>query len=72
MKLKSTHPRLQTVLRLFRMILDITSPDFTVEDRQWKPSVIDIFFYFFSALWADDRVRKENESISVPTHPPSR
>lgn len=57
--------RLQTVSRLFRMILDVTSPAFVVEDRQWQPNVIDIFFYFFSALWTDDRVRHPHAEHSI-------
>ena len=48
--------RMETVLRLFRVILDVTSPAFVVEDRQWGPNVIDIFHYFFSSMWNDDRV----------------
>ncbi|KAH9951250.1 hypothetical protein B0H21DRAFT_272251 [Amylocystis lapponica] len=47
--------RLQAVLRLFRIILDVTSPAFNVEDRQWRSSVIDVFYYFFSCLWTDER-----------------
>lgn len=39
------------------MIEDATSPAFVVEDRQWRSSVIDIFRYFFAALWEDERVR---------------
>ncbi|KAI9070388.1 hypothetical protein FKP32DRAFT_1586228 [Trametes sanguinea] len=47
--------RLEAVVRLFRMVEDATSPAFDVEDRQWRSSVIDIFRYFFSALWDDER-----------------
>ena len=47
---------METVLRLFRIILDVTSEAFAVEDRLWAPNVIDIFHYFFSAIWADERV----------------
>ncbi|CDO71214.1 hypothetical protein BN946_scf184863.g9 [Trametes cinnabarina] len=47
--------RLEAVVRLFRMVEDTTSPSFDVEDRQWRSSVIDIFRYFFSALWDDER-----------------
>ncbi|KAJ3559109.1 hypothetical protein NM688_g537 [Phlebia brevispora] len=46
---------LETVLRLFRIILDVTSPAFVVEDRQWGPNVIDVFHYFFSSVWDDER-----------------
>ncbi|KDR81629.1 hypothetical protein GALMADRAFT_239698 [Galerina marginata CBS 339.88] len=56
----STEQRLSSVNRLFRMISDVTSPAFHVEGRQWRPSVIEIFYYFFSALWADP-----NEEIRI-------
>lgn len=48
--------RLRAVTRLFRIILDVTSPAFSVEDRQWQSSIVDIFYYFFSAMWSDERV----------------
>ncbi|KAI0748219.1 hypothetical protein C8Q80DRAFT_1104066 [Daedaleopsis nitida] len=47
--------RLQAVTRLFRVVQDVTSPAFMVEDRQWRSSVIDVFRYFFGALWEDER-----------------
>ena len=48
--------RFLAVTKLFRIILDVTSPFFRVEDRQWRSCVIDIFYRYFSALWEDDRV----------------
>ena len=48
---------LQAVMRLFRVVEDVTSPAFSVEDRQWRASVIDVFRYFFGELWEDERVR---------------
>ena len=48
---------MQAVMRLFRMIEDTTSASFDVDDRQWRSSAIDIFRFFFSALWEDDHVR---------------
>ena len=51
------HGSLQAITRLFRIIEDVTSPAFVVEDRQWRSSVIDVFRYFFGALWEDERVR---------------
>ena len=51
-----TKSRFQAVMRLFRIILDVNSPSFGVEGRQWKTSVTDIFKHFFGALWMDDRV----------------
>ncbi|KAI0670290.1 hypothetical protein C8Q78DRAFT_114403 [Trametes maxima] len=56
--------RLQAVVRLFRMIEDVTSPAFVVEDRQWRSSVIDIFRFFFQSLWEDER---EEVRLSVDT-----
>jgi hypothetical protein len=47
---------LEAVLRLFRIILDIKSPSFQVEGRQWRPSVIEIFYHYFSTVWADQKV----------------
>ncbi|KAH9946036.1 uncharacterized protein BXZ73DRAFT_86240 [Epithele typhae] len=46
--------RLQAVVKLFRIVEDVTSPAFNVEDRQWRSSVNSIFYYFFRALWEDD------------------
>ncbi|KAI0831397.1 hypothetical protein BC628DRAFT_1312212 [Trametes gibbosa] len=46
---------LEAILRLFRIVEDATSPAFVVEDRQWRSSVIDVFRYFFAALWEDER-----------------
>lgn len=48
--------RIQSLLWLFRMVLDVTNPAFVLDDRQWRSSIIDIFYHFFSALWLDDRV----------------
>jgi len=50
------HHSLSAVTRLFRIILDVTSPAFNIEDRQWRSSVIDVFYHYFSATWADERV----------------
>ncbi|KAF8212196.1 hypothetical protein K438DRAFT_1230880 [Mycena galopus ATCC 62051] len=40
--------RLLAVIRLFRIILDITSPAFNIEGRQWRSSIIEIFYRYFS------------------------
>ena len=48
--------RLEAILRLFRITLDITSPAFVVEDRQWASSVTEIFRCFFSTIWTDEKV----------------
>ncbi|KAI8998560.1 hypothetical protein BD414DRAFT_519687 [Trametes punicea] len=60
----SWETRLQAVARLFRMIEDATSPSFNVEDRQWRSSLIDIFRYFFSSMWEDER---EEVRLAVDT-----
>lgn len=44
------------MIRLFRMVLDVTHPAFQVEDRQWRPSVIEIFNCYFSCIWKDPTV----------------
>lgn len=50
--------RLLSLDRLFGMSLDITSPDFVVENRSWKHSVIDLFYYAVEPLWVDQKVRR--------------
>ncbi|KAE9396073.1 hypothetical protein BT96DRAFT_997116 [Gymnopus androsaceus JB14] len=47
--------RLRAIVRLFRIILDVSSPAFTVEGRQWRSSITDVFYYYFSSLWADEK-----------------
>ncbi|KAF7323012.1 hypothetical protein HMN09_00080900 [Mycena chlorophos] len=47
--------RLLAVSRLFRIILDVTSPSFNVEGRQWRSSIIEVFYRFFFALWSDEQ-----------------
>ncbi|OAX44683.1 hypothetical protein K503DRAFT_196614 [Rhizopogon vinicolor AM-OR11-026] len=56
--------RLLALDRLFRMTSDIASPDFVVENRPWKHSVIDLFYYAFEPLWADG---KEEVRTAVDT-----
>ncbi|TBU65728.1 hypothetical protein BD310DRAFT_803111 [Dichomitus squalens] len=56
--------RLQAVVQLFRIVEDVTSPAFVVEDRQWRSSVIDVFRYFFAAMWEDER---EEVRLAVDT-----
>ncbi|KAG1753463.1 hypothetical protein EDB19DRAFT_1903124 [Suillus lakei] len=47
--------RLLALDRFFRMVLDITSPEFVVKDRPWKPSVVDLFYHAFEPLWIDEK-----------------
>ncbi|KAJ7709877.1 hypothetical protein B0H17DRAFT_1029591 [Mycena rosella] len=47
--------RLLAVIRLFRIILDVTCPAFNIEGRQWRSSIIEVFYRYFFALWADER-----------------
>jgi hypothetical protein len=56
--------RLLALDRFFRMVLDITSPDFVVKDRPWKHSVVDLFYHVFEPLWMDE---KEEVRTSVDT-----
>jgi hypothetical protein len=49
--------RLLAVARLFRIILDVTSPAFNLEGRQWRSSIIEVFYRYFFALWADEKAR---------------
>ncbi|KAF9246494.1 hypothetical protein BU15DRAFT_40292 [Melanogaster broomeanus] len=41
--------------RLFRIIMDVTSPAFQIEGRQWRPCVLDIFYYCFQSIWLDEK-----------------
>ncbi|KZT09437.1 uncharacterized protein LAESUDRAFT_741739 [Laetiporus sulphureus 93-53] len=56
--------RMETVLRLFHIVLDITNPSFNVGGRQWRPRVTPIFNRFFSMMWMDD---KEEVRLAVDT-----
>ncbi|KAJ7235476.1 hypothetical protein B0H12DRAFT_1141671 [Mycena haematopus] len=47
--------RLLAVIRLFHIILDLTSPAFNIEGRQWRSSIIEVFYRYFFALWADEK-----------------
>ncbi|KAF9075268.1 hypothetical protein BDP27DRAFT_1315801 [Rhodocollybia butyracea] len=47
--------RLAAIVRLFRIILDVTSPAFTVEGRQWRSSITEVFYYYFNSLWTDPK-----------------
>ncbi|KAJ7109404.1 hypothetical protein C8R44DRAFT_286771 [Mycena epipterygia] len=47
--------RLLAVSRLFRIILDVTSPAFGIEGRQWRSSIVEVFYRYFFALWADEK-----------------
>ncbi|KAJ7774577.1 hypothetical protein DFH07DRAFT_865871 [Mycena maculata] len=47
--------RLLAVSRLFRIILDVTSPAFDIEGRQWRSSIVEVFYRYFFALWADEK-----------------
>ncbi|KAF8590616.1 hypothetical protein K439DRAFT_1382139 [Ramaria rubella] len=45
--------RFQAITQLFQILLDINSPSFNVQDRQWRTSVVDVINHFFSPLWLD-------------------
>ncbi|KAG5220464.1 Protein kinase delta type [Salix suchowensis] len=64
---------LDSVSRIFRIILETLSASFNVEGRQWRTSVANVFRKFFSAIWSDEKeeVRLEAKSLSrtlLPTH----
>lgn len=46
------------------MILDVTSPFFQVEDRQWRSCVIEVFYRYFGALWMDEKVSDFGPKVS--------
>ncbi|KAF9464728.1 hypothetical protein BDZ94DRAFT_1255766 [Collybia nuda] len=52
---KDWQQRLLCITRLFRIMLDVISPSFVVEGRQWRSSVTVIFYYFFHSIWADEQ-----------------
>ncbi|KAJ3845083.1 hypothetical protein F5878DRAFT_655339 [Lentinula raphanica] len=47
--------RLSALVRLFRIIMDVTSPAFNVEGRQWRSSITEVFYHYFSTLWIDEK-----------------
>ncbi|KAJ7128150.1 hypothetical protein C8R43DRAFT_957635 [Mycena crocata] len=47
---------LLAVSRLFRIISDLTSPAFNIKGRQWRSSIIEVFYRYFFALWADEKI----------------
>ncbi|KAF9227889.1 hypothetical protein BS17DRAFT_410421 [Gyrodon lividus] len=65
--------RLAGVVRLFRVIMDATSPAFQIEGRQWRSCVLDIFYCCFQSIWTDEKeeVRTAIESWAqtlLPAH----
>lgn len=65
--------RLQAIVRLSRIVMDVISPSFEVEDRQWRPAIIDIFEHFFARMWADpqEEIRVAVDGFSstlLPAH----
>ncbi|EGN95947.1 hypothetical protein SERLA73DRAFT_93794 [Serpula lacrymans var. lacrymans S7.3] len=47
--------RFLALMRIFRIILDVTSPAFHVEGRQWRSSTLEIYYHYFKAGWADEQ-----------------
>ncbi|KIJ69367.1 hypothetical protein HYDPIDRAFT_36436 [Hydnomerulius pinastri MD-312] len=65
--------RLTGVTRLFRIIMDVTSPAFQVEGRPWRSCVLDIFYFCFQSIWMDEKeeVRAATETWAqtlLPAH----
>ncbi|KZV90247.1 hypothetical protein EXIGLDRAFT_720571 [Exidia glandulosa HHB12029] len=56
--------RFQALTRLFRIILDVTNPQFYVDGHQWRAAVAVVFVYFFEALWRD---QKETVRLAADT-----
>ncbi|KAI6036559.1 hypothetical protein BKA83DRAFT_85522 [Pisolithus microcarpus] len=56
--------RLVGASRLFRIIMDVKSPAFQVNDCPWKICVLDIFYFFFQLIWLD---KKEEIRAAVET-----
>jgi hypothetical protein len=48
--------RFEGITRIFRIILDLSTPGLEIVGRQWRPDVVFIFIRFFSQSWIDDRV----------------
>ncbi|KAI5122947.1 hypothetical protein M0805_006828 [Coniferiporia weirii] len=44
--------RFEAATRLFQIILDITKSSFVVEGRQFRTTIMETFFGFFSCLWS--------------------
>jgi len=57
--------RLLVLDRLFRMTLDITSPDFVAEIRPWKHNVVDIFYRAFEPLWVDEKACRQQFILPI-------
>ncbi|KAH7103835.1 hypothetical protein BKA62DRAFT_694808 [Auriculariales sp. MPI-PUGE-AT-0066] len=47
--------RFQALTRLFRVIMDITHPEFYLAGLKWQAAVAPLYQLFFEALWQDDR-----------------
>lgn len=52
----SRFPRFSAATKLFQIILDVSKPSFSIEGGQWRSSVMQIFYKFFSCIWAADQV----------------
>jgi len=64
--IKLLAPRLLALDRLFRMTLDINSPEFVAEIRPWKHSVVDLFYYAFEPLWMDENACPQQSVLLIP------
>ncbi|KXN89237.1 Protein kinase C delta type [Leucoagaricus sp. SymC.cos] len=57
--------RASSATRLFRILQDVCSPNFNIDGRQWKSSIVRLFQTFFSLLWSD---QKEEIRLIVKSH----
>jgi hypothetical protein len=48
--------RLFALTKLSRVIQDLTNPAFEVEGRHWRSNMTAALYFYFSALWTDDKV----------------
>jgi hypothetical protein len=51
--------RLHAAMRLFEIILDLTNPELDDGAQQWRSSLFDIFYHYFSVTWSDSNVSSQ-------------
>ncbi len=48
--------RLFALTKLSRVLQDITNPAFEVEGRHWRSNMTVVLYFYFGALWTDEKV----------------
>ncbi|KAI0035078.1 hypothetical protein K488DRAFT_44141 [Vararia minispora EC-137] len=56
--------RLKCLKQIFRIVLDVTNPEFSLDEKQWRTGVVFVFSRFFKAIWQDPQ---EEIRVSVDT-----